>query len=229
VLVAQECRLEEAVVKLAEAKVDLQSNVVLIGRKRYRFSEHWQNGERRWTRDSAKFVTNGIKRYPFDEAEDDMAELEAAGFRPVKIRVRDTKKIKLLDRLFDEEQKQADNRRAIEKAAERERQHRYLEQCEKQQSDGGEGEEEQSAETEGDESDEEDTRTTAKASARLSIRFTDVGSGHAFDFYVSRSKKDSRLYFVAVYQGKKPLRYVNVKPQAILDFKQKVAALSITG
>ena len=228
-----------------DAQVDLELNTVRFGKKTYHYDDEGDDwGDRIWYLKSKKWVEDEYgNRYRVQDVEESMGCWEEEDFTPVEIPVRKPKTVKYLNRLVEQATKQEEERKA---AQDNEGDGDHTGNGDENVKDSTEEEKRRIREAGGDDVDETDrqeeseaesnkrdkarpARKTQKSRNTLSVRFQDVDSGHSFDFYMSPSKKKRNSYFVAVYQGRRPLRYANVKPQAILDFKEKLAALSVKG
>jgi hypothetical protein len=148
----------------------------------------------------------------------DVPDCDQEELEPLVVRIVNPKKIKVLDRLVDEAEK--------ESLKVKDEGHAEDEQSEDGETEAsGEGERKQTRESEGPDDDaaEHDSKKektwpvkktakhrhakSEKTRTTLSAKFEDVDTGYSFDFYMARSRKNRNLYFVAVCQGKKPLRY----------------------
>ena len=240
-----------------KVRVNLDRNAVSVGEKVFCFETCYDRGTRAWFRLSRKWVQDdeGAK-YRLSDLEEQgiFPGQNEEGLTPAEIPVRKAGWLKLLNHIVDQAEKRKrlldEKKRKAERLISRslDKWGNLLPEYRDENEEDGDDVEEDEAETqeadevtegEDDEGSDEDRqekspsgkkgRKGPKSRSTVSIRFTDSESGRAFDFYLARSKKDSSQYFVAIYQGKKPLRYANVKPQAILDFKQKVAGFSVKG
>lgn len=93
-------------------RVDLEKKVVYTGNKVYRYDEENYAEERVWTRDSTKYFRDGSgERY---RAEDlvGIPDSFQETLEPIEVRVKDAKKIKLLNRLVDKAHKAQEERSA---------------------------------------------------------------------------------------------------------------------
>ena len=221
--------------KKSAKQVDLKRRTVRIGERMYHYQEEDYSGRRTWHLKSRKWVHDDEgRRYQVEDLEEHGVIVDHEdGLSPVEIPVSKAGRLKLLNRLVDEAEEQlSDEESVVDPAPRKARRSANIAPIGDDEDDREE-ETQEAKEAEGAEEVNQEKslpiKTGSKSRTAVSIRFQDVDSGHAFDFYLSRSKKNSALFFAAIYQGRKPLRYANVRPQTILDFKEKVAAFSVTG